>query len=52
MTPMLRRLVITVIVLCGVGDVLALTDEEIFREFRFNLISPGARARGMGGAFI
>lgn len=29
----------------------ALTDEEIFREFRFNFASPGARALGMGGAF-
>ena len=30
----------------------ALTDEEIFRDFRFNFISPGARAMGLGGAFI
>ena len=30
----------------------ALTDEEIFREFRFNFLSPGARALGLGGAFV
>jgi len=30
----------------------ALTDEEIFRDFRFNLINPGARARGIAGAFV
>src|SRR5262249_4377712 len=29
----------------------ALTDEETFREFRFNFGNPGARALGMGGAF-
>jgi len=29
----------------------ALTDEETFREFRFNFVNPGARALGMGGAF-
>ena len=31
---------------------LALTDEEIFRDFRFNFVNPGARSLGMGGAFI
>jgi long-subunit fatty acid transport protein len=30
----------------------ALTDEEIFRDFRFNLSNPGARSLGLGGAFI
>ena len=30
----------------------ALSDEEIFRDFPFNLINPGARALGVGGAFI
>jgi hypothetical protein len=33
-------------------DARALTDEEIFREFRFNFISPGAHALGLGGAYI
>jgi long-subunit fatty acid transport protein len=31
---------------------LAVTDEEIFRDFRFNLSNPGARSLGLGGAFI
>jgi long-subunit fatty acid transport protein len=34
------------------GEIRALTDEEIFREFRFNFISPGAHALGLGGAYI
>lgn len=34
------------------GGSWALTDEEIFRDFRFNFINPGARALGLGGAFI
>ena len=37
--------------LCG-GDCLAITDEEIFRAFEFNFANPGARAVGLGGAFI
>ncbi len=31
---------------------LALTDEEIFRNFQFNLINPGARSMGLAGAFV
>jgi hypothetical protein len=31
---------------------MALTDEEIYRNFQFNLVNPGGRALGMGGAFI
>lgn len=34
------------------GGLMALTDEEIFRDFRFNFLNPGARSLGMGGAFI
>lgn len=30
----------------------ALTDEEVFRTFRFNFANPGGRALAMGGAFI
>src|SRR5512134_3950359 len=30
----------------------SITDEELFRDFRFNFINPGARALGMGGAFV
>lgn len=31
---------------------LAQTNEEVFREYQFNFNLPGARATGMGGAFI
>lgn len=34
------------------ATVWAVTDEEIFRDFRFNFINPGARSLGLGGAFI
>jgi len=34
------------------SNVYAVTDEEIFRAFSINLATPGARAIGMGGAFI
>jgi long-subunit fatty acid transport protein len=34
------------------GAALAVTDEEIFRDFRFNLSNPGARSQALGGAFI
>jgi long-subunit fatty acid transport protein len=34
------------------GSTWAVTDEEIFRDFRFNFTNPGARALGLGGAFI
>ena len=30
----------------------ALTNQEVFSQFQFNLITPGARATAMGGAFI
>lgn len=30
----------------------AATDEEIFRDIRFNFINPGGRSLGMGGAFV
>lgn len=38
--------------LCFATQLLAITDEEIFRAFSINLSTPGARARAMGGAFI
>ena len=34
------------------GNAWGLTDEEIFRDFRFNFLIPGARAQALGGAFI
>ena len=30
----------------------AVTDEEVFRNFRFNFVNPGGRAVAMGGAFV
>jgi long-chain fatty acid transport protein len=36
----------------GASPVRAITDEEIFRQLRFNFINPGGRALGMGGTFI
>lgn len=40
------------VALAGPAALFALTDEEIFRDFRFNLSNPGARSLGLGGAFI
>ena len=31
---------------------VGLTDEEVFRNFRFNLINPGARSLALSGAFV
>lgn len=41
-----------VLVLGGQAFVLALTDEEVFSQFQFNFLTPGARATALGGAFI
>lgn len=41
-----------IIVLCFHSSGLALTDEEIFSQFQFNFLTPGARATALGGAFI
>ena len=40
------------LLLLAVTNVSALTDEEIFRNFRFNMINPGARSLALGGAFV
>jgi long-subunit fatty acid transport protein len=45
-------LAIGVIAVAAPITAFAVTDEEIFRDFRFNLINPGARSLGLGGAFI
>jgi long-chain fatty acid transport protein len=34
------------------ADVFAITDEEIFRNFEFSFVNPGARSGAMGGAFV
>src|SRR5437764_15363776 len=36
----------------GTSRLFAITDEEIFRNFPFAFVNPGARSTGMGGAFI
>lgn len=41
-----------IIVMCFHSSGLALTNEEVFSQFQFNFITPGARATGLGGAFI
>jgi long-subunit fatty acid transport protein len=43
---------LTIVAALSPGVAWALTDEEIFRDFRFNFINPGARSLGLGGAFI
>lgn len=49
----LRRLLVPLFVLTALAPpAFAVTDEEIFRDFRFNFQNPGARALAMGGSFI
>jgi long-subunit fatty acid transport protein len=47
-----RRLAVLWLLLLLGGNAWALTDEEIFRDFLFNFINPGARALSLGGAYI
>jgi long-chain fatty acid transport protein len=48
----IRVLVLAVLVLGVASAAWAQTDEEHFATFPFNFSNPGARAAGMGGAFI
>ena len=52
----LRELAVVAAVLFGqtfaATSAFAVTDEEIFRDLRFNFINPGGRSLAMGGAFI
>jgi long-chain fatty acid transport protein len=51
MNPYLRLLL--VVVLVGISwNAFAITDEEIFRNFQFSFVNPGARSSAIGGAFI
>src|SRR5881296_3042334 len=43
---------IQIVVGLATGPAYSLTDEEVFRDFRFNMINPGARSLALGGAFI
>lgn len=47
-----RSLAVAGLLLFGSTYAPCLTDEEVFREFRFNFINPGARSLALGGAFI
>lgn len=40
------------LVLGAQASSFALTNEEVFSQFQFNFITPGARATALGGAFI
>jgi long-subunit fatty acid transport protein len=40
------------VLFCVSGNVFAITDEEVFRNFQFSFVNPGARSTAMGGAFI
>jgi long-subunit fatty acid transport protein len=48
----LRPLIGAFLLFAAFGSASATTDEEIFRDFRFNFINPGARSLGLGGAWI
>lgn len=53
MTRYIRSLFIAIILVgCFQSSCLALTNEEVFSQFQFNFITPGARATALGGAFI
>jgi long-chain fatty acid transport protein len=43
---------ILIISVMATSPLFAITDEEVFRALSLNLTTPGARAIGMGGAFI
>ncbi|ANM30374.1 hypothetical protein ABI59_13535 [Acidobacteria bacterium Mor1] len=46
------RILVLLIAAILAAPAFGLSDEEIFRDFPFNQVSPGARAAGLGGAFI
>jgi long-chain fatty acid transport protein len=47
----MKRLTFLVITLLCT-QAFAITDEEIFRNFQFSFVNPGARSTGMGNAFV
>jgi long-subunit fatty acid transport protein len=49
---LLSLAVATAALMSRVTPALAITDEEVFRTFRFNFVNPGGRAGAMGGAFV
>jgi long-subunit fatty acid transport protein len=51
-TPAVRALALWVVWTCLVASGAAQTNTENFAQFRFNFNNPGARATGIGGAFM
>lgn len=52
MTRWLSSVITVLLVGSWCVPALALTNEDIYAQFQFNFITPGARATAMGGAFI
>lgn len=53
MTTYFRIIFFSVLGLCVLqSEGLGLTNEPVFSQFQLNLITPGARATGLGGSFI
>lgn len=46
------RVLFVLLLLATVPNLFAITDEEIYRNFQFSFVNPGARSTAMGGAFI
>ncbi|HKY32582.1 MAG TPA: UPF0164 family protein [Candidatus Polarisedimenticolia bacterium] len=51
LAPGLAGCAILLVLAAPVTPALAITDEEVFRHFRFNFLNPGARSLGLAGAF-
>lgn len=49
---LLATFLFAVLLLSFSGNLFAITDEEVFRNFQFSFVNPGARSTGLGGAFI
>ncbi len=53
MKKFMNCIVIAMMLVCILpSSGLALTNEEVFSQFQFNFLTPGARATALGGAFI
>lgn len=52
MTRLLGIVGVIMLLLGCCSTAVALTNEDIYAQFQFNFITPGARATAMGGAFI
>jgi long-subunit fatty acid transport protein len=43
---------VCILLMVFASPAFAITDEEIFRNFQFSFVNPGARSTGMGNAFV